>query len=155
MHGIEAGIEPTSIELSTSETGFMLLTPGGENARPELDPETAAVGVRVHRRSLALPAILTFRERTVAFETHEVPGARSLSTHRRSAFGPRWFQPHVALPKPGSAIGENLGTVGIQFRKVVDSLTFDRFEIKVTTRERIASRHRVSRRRRPRARGAG
>lgn len=71
------------IVLPANETRFMVMAPGGENPRPDLDPATRKLGVRVHRRSRAMQPILELRERLTKFETEygrRLPMRFSLTT---------------------------------------------------------------------------
>ena len=132
------GLEPTSevarVVVPAAETRFMVLAPGGENPRPHLDPSRCSVGIRVRRQCEALHQILQYRERLIAFETQRVLGSRVPSTRRRSAFGARHFQPHMALLTEGSSIDRDLTRIGIPFREQMGDLTFDKFVIKVVSR---------------------
>src|SRR6266542_3773932 len=53
MPGITPSSEPTNVVLPAADTRFMVMAPGGENPRPELDPMRRTVGIRVHKQSLA------------------------------------------------------------------------------------------------------
>jgi hypothetical protein len=117
----------------------MVLAPGGENPRPELDPSKLKVGIRIHRKSAARATILEFRRRLFQHETRQVLGTRAPSTDLRSAFGARSFQPHMALLRAGSGIERNLTPLGAAFRSALSELTFDRFEVDIVRRN--AGRH--------------
>lgn len=134
MPGVVTVSETACVVLAASETRLMVMAPGGENPRPELDPGKRKVGIRVHKQSSALPSILKYRERLLNYETERVLGRRSPSTHRRSAFGARHFQPHMAVLRAGSKVDRDLKTIGIPFRQALGNLTFDRFAIEVVTR---------------------
>lgn len=131
MFGLVSRIEPVSVTLPACETRFMVMAPGGENPRPYLDPSVRKVGIRIHRKSIAMPHILSFREQLLKFETPSILGKRPPSTHRTSAFGARSFQPHMALLRAGSGVPRDLTRLGIPFRQQVGDLHFDRFEIEV------------------------
>jgi hypothetical protein len=133
MPGLAPVSEPASVVLAASETRFMVMAPGGENPRPELDPGKRKVGIRVHRKSSALPSILGYRDRLLGHETEGVLGRRSPSTHRTNAFGARHFQPHMAILRAGSGVDRDLRTIGVPFRRALGNLTFDRFAIEVVT----------------------
>lgn len=125
--------------LAASETRFMVMAPGGENPRPELDPGKSKVGIRIHRQSSALPSILGYRDRLLSHETERVLGRRSPSTHRTNAFGARHFQPHMAILRAGSGVDRDLKVIGAPFREALNNLTFDRFAVEVVTRTNESS----------------
>lgn len=135
MPGVVSIAESVRVALAASETRFMVMAPGGENPRSELEPGKRKVGIRVHKKSAALPSILGFRERLLRHETGQVLGSRAPSTHRRNAFGARHFQPHMAILRAGSGIDRDLTLIGIPFREALGDLTFDRFAIEVRTRK--------------------
>lgn len=135
MNDLEPTVESVRIVLPASETRFMVMAPGGENPRPNLIPGQRKVGIRVQRRSVAMPLILGLRERLLKYETPDVLGSRRPSTHRTNAFGARSFQPHMTVLRAGSGVDHDLTTLGNPFREHVGDLTFDRFEIDVVRRE--------------------
>jgi len=69
MPGVVSVTEAVNVVLQASETRFMVMAPGGENPRPDLDPARCKIGIRVHKQSSVLPAILKFRERLLRYET--------------------------------------------------------------------------------------
>jgi hypothetical protein len=113
----------------------MVLAPGGENPRPELDPGYLKVGIRIHRSSIARGAILEFRRRLLRYETQRVLGNREPSCDRTSAFGARSFQPHMALLHAGSGIDRDLAPLGASFRCALGHLTFDRFIVEIVSKD--------------------
>lgn len=131
MPGVVSVTEPAALVLPAAETRFMVMAPGGENPRPELDPARRKVGIRVHKQSAALAPILELRERLLRHETERVLGRRPPSTHRSNAFGARHFQPHMAVLRGGSGIDRDLTRLGGPFREQLGDLRFDRFEIEV------------------------
>ena len=135
MPAVVAKVEAAQVVLPATETRFMVMAPGGENPRPELVPSKCKVGIRVHKQSSAMPAILNYRQRLLRCETRAVLGSRRPSTIRTNAFGARHFQPHVALLKPGSGIDRDLTKLGSLFRERIGNLTFDKFEIEVVIRQ--------------------
>lgn len=132
MAGLKSLTEQATVALYADETRFMVLAPGGENPRPELDPARRKVGIRIKRGSTTRVEIERYRERLLQFESREVLGRRRASTHRINAFGARCFQPHMTLLQSGSGIDRDLTKVGQQFRVRFGCFRFDRFE--VTTR---------------------
>jgi len=135
MPGLKPITESVSVTLPSAETRFMVMAPGGENPRPELLASEKLVGFRVHKKSSALPVIFLYRERLLEFETEEVLGRRAPSTYKTSAFGARYYQPHMAILEPGSGVNQDLSVIGVPFREEMGDLTFDRFEIKIVQRE--------------------
>jgi len=129
MPALQSFDEPANVIVPAVETRFMVMAPGGENPRPELDPARKKVGVRVRRNTPAMSAILSYRERLLAHETASVLGARRPSDHRRNAFGARHFQAHLSLLRAGSGIDRDLKAMGEKFRDAIGSLTFDRFQV--------------------------
>ena len=129
MPALRTGSEPVCLILPAEETRFMVMAPGGENPRPELDPAVRKIGIRIQWQSSAMPAIQAFRQHLIAHETSSVLGNRKKSTRRTSAFGARSFQPHMVLLRAGSGDFQSLSMLGKRFRSSVGDLHFDRFVI--------------------------
>lgn len=136
MLGVEPIDEEAVMVVPANETRFMVMAPGGENPRPNLDPALRKVGIRIHQQSCAMPEILAYRERLLTYETKWVHGFRPPSDHRTNAFGARHFQPHVALLRAGNGIQRDLKPVGERFRQEIGDLRFDRFQVEIVTKER-------------------
>jgi hypothetical protein len=135
MRGVDPIDEESDVVCPASETRFMVMAPGGENPRPNLDPARRKVGVRIHRQSCAMPEILAYRQRLLTHETPWVHGFRPPSDHRRNAFGARHFQPHIAVLRAGSGIQRDLKPIGDRFRREIGDLRFDRFQVEIVTKE--------------------
>lgn len=131
MPGVVAINERAAVRVLASETRFMVMAPGGENPRPDLEPALKKVGIRVRRSTEAMASILRYRSRLLVAETASVLGARKRSDHRRNAFGARHFQPHLTFLKAGNGIDRDLTKIGTAFRAAFDTLTFDRFIVDV------------------------
>lgn len=131
MPGLAARSEGVRVVVPATDTRFMVMGPGGENARPDLNPSEMTVGIRIHRQSDALLPIWVLRGRLFQYEDHHVLGSRNPSTMRTSAFGARSFQPHMSLLKPGSGICRDLTVVGERFRARMGSLSFDAFVVDI------------------------
>jgi hypothetical protein len=129
--------ESIAVVVPTAETRFMVLAPGGENPRPELEPARCKVGIRIQKKNAARGEIRAFRERLLIYETPNVLGGRLPSNSQRNAFGARSFQPHVALMRPGSRIDRDLTKTGMLFRSHIEYLTFDRFSIEIASKDRL------------------
>jgi hypothetical protein len=133
MPGVAPFSERVAVRVPASETRFMVMAPGGENPRPDLQPAARKVGIRVRRNTHAMAAILSFRSRLLAGETSAVLGTRKPSDHRRNAFGSKHFQPHMTFLLPGNGIDRDLTKIGNAFRNAFNTLTFDRFIVDVVT----------------------
>ena len=82
MPGLKTGVDPVKVVVPASDTRFMVLAPGGENPRPNLDPAIRKVGVRVQWQSQAMPDIQRLRER---LEIHAPATLRSCSRNSNRA----------------------------------------------------------------------
>jgi len=121
--------ETVNIIVPASDTRFMVMAPGGENPRPNIDPAYRKVGIRIQRQSVAMAEIQALRQRLIEYETPVVLGNRPRSTARTSAFGARSFQAHLGLIRAGSGVNRDLTLLGAPFRARVGNLRFDRFLI--------------------------
>jgi len=117
--------------LPASETRFMVMITGGENPLPGVDPGMNKVGIRIHRKSSVLDDINEMRKELSQYETRELLGHRSPSSSKKSAFGSRYFQPHISLLKPGSGITSDLTIIGNLFREKIGDLVFDKYKIDI------------------------
>jgi hypothetical protein len=140
MLGVSAVDEEARVVVPTAETRFMVLAPGGENPRPELEPKHCKVGIRIQRKNVARSEIQVFRERLLAYETPNVLGGRRPSTGERNAFGARHFQPHIALIQPGNRMDRDLTRTGELFRQAVKQVTLDRFSIEIVRKDNTGKR---------------
>ena len=140
MPGLTPLDEGAHVVIPTAGTRFMVLAPGGENPRPELEPRRCKVGIRIQRTNTARAQILDYRERLLSHETLNVLGGRPPSNMTRNAFGARSFQPHIALVRPGSRIERDLTKTGAVFRAKIDHLTLDRFTIDIVRKDRNGNR---------------
>ena len=127
MPDLNCGTTSVNIMIPASETRFMVMAPGGENPRPEIDPSARKVGIRVQWQSSAMPALQRLRKQLIAHETPTVLSRRPKSTSRTNAFGARSFQAHMTLLRAGSGIGPDLKPIGDAFRQAFCNLHFDRF----------------------------
>ena len=131
--GLSRNVE---IEADVTETRFMVLAPGGENPRPELDPSRRSLGIRLTKRNRASSQIQELRTEMRRLETPAVVGGRKPSTPWRSCFGARVYQPHIKLLRPGSEVDRDLTKLGEAFRMAFTTIEFGKF----TIRERRGSR---------------
>lgn len=133
LPGLEPYSEQVRIEVEPEYWRFMSLAPGGENPRPDINVARKKIGIRVQRKAPAYRQILDLRSRFYLLEAPVVAGRRPASGERRSAFGARSYQPHVALLRAGSGVGPDLSKVGESFRAAVPVLQFDRFVVRCLT----------------------
>jgi hypothetical protein len=122
--------EAIDIAIASRDLRFMVMAPGGENLRPDIDPTLNPIGARVRRDSPDMKDILALRARFYPYEGPHVLGARQPSTERRNAFGARHYQPHVTFLRRGSGIDPDLSKVASAFRTSITALHFDRFIVR-------------------------
>ena len=122
---------PIAIAADVMETRFMVLAPGGENPRPELEPRYRSVGIRLTKRNAAVSQILALRRGLYQKETAKMVRNRKPTTDWTNAFGARHYQPHIKLLRPGSGIDRDLTKIGQDFRSGIDRIEFGKFEVTV------------------------
>lgn len=130
LPGLAPGAQKLRIAADISETRFMVLAPGGENPRPELEPRRRSVGIRLTRRNHAIPQIQELRESVYRFETPKIVGQRNPTSAWVNCFGARHYQPHIKLLRPGSQIERDLTPLGALFRSELAWIEFSKFEIR-------------------------
>jgi|TARA_B100001964_G_C13998073_1_gene493696 hypothetical protein len=131
LPGLSLGRRYESIKANTSETRFMVLAPGGENPRANLIPEHRSVAIRLTKRNIAMPKILELRRGIYKYENeHVLKNRRQKTSDWKNAFGSSHFQAHIKLIRPGSGIDRNLTKIGEVFRKNINDLIFEKFEIR-------------------------
>ena len=128
--GLSNREERIDIQIDPANLRFMVLTPGGENPRPDADPSVNQIGVRIRRTAPERLEIENLRARFYDYESLQVLGARRPSDRRRNAFGARHFQPHITLLKSGADIDPDLTKLGERFRVSVGAIQLDRLVIK-------------------------
>ena len=133
--GLREKSQPLRIVADTIETRFMVLVPGGENPRDEVDPRAHSIGIRLTKRNAAIPAIQRLREQIYRLEAKGVVGTRKQSTAWTNSFGSRAYQPHIQLLRPWHKINATLTEIGALFRDEVNEIEFDSFQVE--------ARHRV------------
>ena len=121
------------IEADAMETRFMPLVPGGENPRPNIDPASKSVGIRLTKRNQAIDEIQALRREMCELETPEVVGERQRSTAWRSCFGAKHYQPHILFLRPGSGIDRDLRPLGTSFRSHIQKIEFNKYEVTTKT----------------------
>ena len=140
MPGLAPLTEEAHVVVPTAETRFMVLAPGGENPRPELEPHRCKVGIRIKKTSTSRVEIQEYRKRLLAHESPNVLGGRPPSTMTNSAFGARNFQPHIALVRSGSRLERDLTKIGAVLRANIDHLILDRFTIDIVRKDRSGNK---------------
>lgn len=134
LPGLEEGVWPIDVVADTDEIRFMVLGPGGENPRPELDHRSRSVGIRLTKRNRAIADIQRLRKSVYGFESREVVGDRKATTAWKNCFGSRHYQPHVQLLKPWNKMRQGLTELGTLFRFAVGQIHFDEFQIESRNR---------------------
>ena len=134
LPGLLEGTLPMSISVDTHETRFMVLAPGGENPRPELDPGSLSVGIRLTKRNRAITDIQRLRESVYTYETPEIIGTRKATTAWTNCFGSRHYQPHIQLLRPWSKTQRDLTEIGKLFRSKIEQIELDELHIESRTR---------------------
>ena len=132
LPGLEIASVSERIIADVDETRFMVLAPGGENPRPNLEPSHRSVGIRLTKRNKAIADIQRLRESVYRLETPEVIGRRRPTSAWQNCFGARHYQPHVKLLKPGSEINRDLTRIGFAFRKEFSQIDFGRFQTRMS-----------------------
>ena len=129
------------INANVDETRFMVLAPGGENPRPDLEPSRGSVAIRLTRRNQAIAEIQRLRKSVYQLETNEVVGNRTATTAWRNCFGARHYQPHIKLLRPGSGIKRDLTEIGMIFRSDIEQIEFGKFQIQFRDKRPISTHH--------------
>ena len=130
MPHADLGSFETDIAIPMAETRFMVMAPGGENAKSHLEPNRCKIGIRIKQRGGALYGIQDIRQRFCALETEELLQGRNQSTNTRSAFGAKSFQPHVTMLRQKNGIQRDLKPIGEHFRNTIKELRFDRLVVR-------------------------
>lgn len=131
LPGLSLMTKRVAIKADVFETRFMVLAPGGENPRPELNPARRSVGIRLTKRNSAIAQIQEMRRSIYELETPRVVGTRKRTTAWTNCFGARHYQPHITLLRPGSEIERDLRPLGESFRSAFNEISFGKYEIKV------------------------
>ena len=86
------------IKADVKETRFMVLTPGGENPRKNINVNKSPIGIRLTRRNIAMPRLLQLRRSFYKYENERVlRNRRHKTSDKKNAFGSNHFQPHIIL----------------------------------------------------------
>lgn len=127
LPGLREMSAPAEVAVDPAETRFMVLAPGGENPRDELEPGQLSVGIRLTRRNSAIAAIQKPRKSVYRFETPAAIGSRKRTTAWTNAFGSRRYQPRIRLLKPWSKIQRDLTPIGQAVRSAIGRIDLDVF----------------------------
>ena len=129
--GIKRSKTYETIKVDVKETRFMVLSPGGENPKKNIDPNNSPVGIRLTKRNIAVPRLVQLRRSLYKNENEKVlKNRRHRSTDWKSAFGSNHFQAHILMIRPGNRIDKNLTNIGKIFRQELKYIYFNKFEIK-------------------------
>lgn len=130
LPGLVSYCDFVQIVADVVETRFMVLVPGGENPRLEINPSMHSVGIRLTKRNVAIDQIQKLRAKIYQFETEDVIGNRKPTSAWRNCFGARNYQPHIKLLQPRNKIHRDLSKTGEVFRANINHIVFDKFEVK-------------------------
>lgn len=130
LPGLRLGRRNVEIVADVAETRLMVMAPGGERPRDDLDPQRQSIGLRLTKRNAAIDDIQALRGDVFRLETPEILGSRRPTTAWQSAFGSRRYQPHVTLAGPGSGAPSDLTVIGKALRASVATLSFGSFEVR-------------------------
>ena len=114
------------IQIPAEFLRFMVMAPGGENAREEITPRFHKIGLRIQRQAGAMEDIYQLRQEMIDQEG-EMLKVRPPSTMRRSAFGAPNFQPHMTILNPNNSIQDQLKPYGDALRESLGMLYFDHY----------------------------
>jgi hypothetical protein len=115
--------EKAAISVHTAETRFMVMAPGGENPRADIDPRKHKIGMRIQKTSQAFEEINRLRERMLGLATGA--GLTSLSRNNSRVH----YQPHITLLFPDHGFS-SLSELAAKFRASIPTISFDRFAIR-------------------------
>ena len=130
MNSVAEEEREVSIVTSLANWRFMVMAPGGENPRANIDTPNRSIGLRIQRNSEGGIRILKERARYTALETSAVLGRRPPSDTRRSAFGARHYQPHITVLRPGAGHSAKLSDHGARLREQPFPICFDRVVVR-------------------------
>jgi hypothetical protein len=117
-----------SIDADVKETRFMVMAPGGENPKKNINPASKSIGIRLTKRNIAIPSILEIRRKI--YQNEPIFKNRKNTSDWKNAFGAKNFQPHMTLLKPGNNISDDLTKVGTLFRENFQDLKFQKILVK-------------------------
>lgn len=130
LPGLRLGRRPVKIVADIAETRMMVMAPGGERPRDDLDPRRQSVGIRLTKRNRAIEDIQALRREIYRLETPAVLGLRKPTTAWTSAFGARGYQPHIKVIRPESGVPYDLTLIGSALRASLQTIGFGVLEVR-------------------------
>jgi hypothetical protein len=121
-------IRPISLRVPIEETRLMVMAPGGENPRPDIDPMRCAIGARI-RRGAAREYIYDLRREFYHVEDSIYFGRRKKSSNTHNAYGAKIFQPHFTMTESAALIEDNLRDIGEKMRSEIKYVSFDKMYV--------------------------
>lgn len=130
LPGLRLGRRRVAIMADVVETRLMVMAPGGERPRADIDPRRQSIGIRLTKRNQAIEEIQALRQQIYCLETPEVLGRRKPTTAWTNAFGARGYQPHIKITGPCSGVSHDLSLIGEALRATLQTIKFDAFEVR-------------------------
>ena len=130
LHGLCIEKRPVTVTADIAETRLMVMAPGGERPRDDLDPHRQSVGIRLTKRNRAIDQIQALRREIYRLEMPSVLGARKPSTAWTNAFGARRYQPHITIMRPHAGAPRDLSLIGAALRTSLQEIQFGAFEVR-------------------------
>lgn len=130
LPGLRLGRRSLTIVADMAETRLMVMAPGGERPRDDLDPRRQSIGLRLTRRNRAIEDIQALRRDMYRLETPAVLGHRKTTTAWTNAFGARSYQPHITIMGPHSGTSRDLSGIGGALRSSLRTISFNLFEVR-------------------------
>lgn len=127
---LRLGRRSVTIVADMAETRLMVLAPGGERPRDDLDPRRQSIGLRLTKRNRAIEEIQALRRDMYRLETPAILGHRKATTAWKNAFGARNYQPHITIMGPHSGTSSDLSGIGKALRSSLRRISFDAFEVR-------------------------
>ena len=135
LPGINSSTTYEIIKANVNETRFMVMAPGGENFRKNINPARRPVGIRLTKRNIAIPKILELRRSIYKHENQTpIKNWKQKTSDWKNAFGSSHYQAHMTMIRPDSNINKNLMLIGKIFRNELKTIHFRKFHIKEMTR---------------------
>ena len=129
LPGLRLGRRPVTITADVPETRLMVMAPGGESPRPDLDPRQQSIGIRLTKRNRAIDKIQALRQEICRLETTAALGGQKATTAWTNAFGVRRYQPHITVTGAYSGVPYNLVPLGEELRTTIKEIRFGSFEV--------------------------
>ena len=134
LPGLRLGRWPVTITADVAETRLMVMAPGGERPRADIDPRRQSVGIRFTKRNQAIEEIQGLRQKIYCLETPAILRHRKPTTAWTNAFGARGYQPHIKVTGPRSGVPYNLSPIGEALRATLQTIRFGSFEVRYRPR---------------------